>query len=148
MNSNESIVRTLYAAAEGEAKDTEKFISFFSDDGYFLDVPSGMKYYGVQVGEPVDAFDSAFPDMHRELFDFYVAGDVIVVELALRGTHLGDLQIADGTIPPTGKKIDVPCCDVFHLQDGKVTSFHCYYAASILLQQLGVAGDLEAALQH
>jgi hypothetical protein len=25
---------------------------------------------------------------------------------------------------------DVPCCDVFHLERGKVTSFHCYNATS------------------
>lgn len=148
MTSNGNIVRTLYAAAEAEGKDTNKFISLFSENGYFLDVPSSKKYYGVEVGEPVDAFDSAFPDMHRELFEVYVTGDVVVVELALRGTHLGDLRIAGGTITPTGKTMDVPCCDVFHLKDGKVASFHCYYAASVLLQQLGVAGNLEAALQH
>lgn len=148
MTTNESVIHTLYAAAEAEAKDTDKFISLFSEDGYFLDVSPAKKYYGHDVGEPVDAFDSAFPDMHRELFDLNVNGDVVVVELALRGTHRGDLHIAGGTIRPTGKKIDVPCCDVFHLKDGKVTSFHCYTAASVLLQQLGVAGNLEAALQH
>jgi hypothetical protein len=44
--------------------------------------------------------------------------------------------------------MDVPCCDVFHLKDGKVTSFQCYNAASVLLQQLGVLGNLEAALRN
>jgi len=33
------------------------------------------------------------------------------------------------------------------LKDGKVTSFHCYNAASVLLQQLGALGHLEAALK-
>lgn len=148
MTPNEKTIRTLYAAAEADGKDTGKFISLFSDNGYFLDVPTGKRYLGSEVGVPVDAFAATFPDMHRELFEFYVTGDVVVVELALRGTHLGDLHLPGGTIPPTGKKMDVPCCDVFHLRDGKVTSFHCYNAASVLLQQLGVAGHLEAALQH
>lgn len=26
----------------------------------------------------------------------------------------------------TGETFDIPCCDVFHLRDGKVVSFHCY----------------------
>jgi ketosteroid isomerase-like protein len=148
MARNEDIIRKLYAVAEGADRDTAKFISLFSDDGYFYDVPAGRKYYGVEIGVPVDAYASAFPDMHRELFSIYVADDLVVVELALQGTHLGDLHLPGGTIAPTGLRIDVPCCDVFHLKDGKVMSFHCYNAASVLLQQIGVLGNLQAAQKN
>ncbi|VWX49524.1 ester cyclase [Novosphingobium sp. 9U] len=81
-------------------------------------------------------------------FQLYAEGDVVVVELALQGTHMGDLHLADGTLAPAGKRMDVRCCDVFHLKEGKVTSFHCYNAASVLLQQLGVLGNLEPVLQN
>jgi predicted ester cyclase len=138
MHSNEQIIRALYPMADGASKDTAKFVSQFSDDGYLLDVSSGTKYRGAQLGTVVDVFASAFPDMHRELFDVYATGDVVVVELALRGTHRGELPHSGHTIAPTGRKIDVPCCDVFHLKEGKITSFHCYIAASVLMQQLGV----------
>jgi hypothetical protein len=36
----------------------------------------------------------------------------------------------------------------FHLKDGKIVPFHCYVAVSILLEQLGVFGNLQAALKH
>jgi len=62
--------------------------------------------------------------------------------------HLGDLHLPDGTLKPTGKRMDAPCCDMFHLKDGKVTSSHCYNAASVVLQQLGVLGNLEATLKR
>lgn len=140
MHPNEQLIRELYTTAEATSKDTAKFVSLFADDGYFLDVPAGKKYQGADIGTVVDVFASAFPDMHRELFDVYVTDDVVVVELALRGTHLGNLPHAGVALAPTGRKIDVPCCDVFHLKDGKVTSFHCYNAASVLMQQLGVTG--------
>ena len=52
-----------------------------------------------------------------------------------------------GTLPATGKKIHVPCIDVFHLEDGKVSAFDCHYAGTILLGQLGVLGNLEASLK-
>ncbi|VWX50767.1 hypothetical protein NOVOSPHI9U_310051 [Novosphingobium sp. 9U] len=42
----------------------------------------------------------------------------------------------------------MPCCDMFHLNDGAVTSVYFYKAASILLEQLGVLGNLEAALKN
>jgi hypothetical protein len=34
------------------------------------------------------------------------------------------------------------------LTDGKVTSFHCYVAVPILLEQLGVFMNLRAAFKH
>jgi len=61
-----------------------------------------------------------------------------VVELSLNGTHKGSMQFSSGIIEPTGKKIEVPCCDVFKIENGKVKSFHCYSAGTILLGQLGI----------
>jgi ketosteroid isomerase-like protein len=84
--------------------------------------------------------------MHRELYTFYVTGDIVVVQLALQGTHDGPLKLPQGTIPPTGKRMDAPCCDVFEVSDGKIKRFDCYPSGSVIMAQLGVLGDLEAAL--
>lgn len=138
MLSNEEIIRELYAAAEGQGTDIEKFVSMFSEEGYMYDIPSGIKFRGQAIGESIANFASAFPDVHRELISVYVAENVVVVELATRGTHRGELALASGTLAPTGKAIDVPSCDVFHLESGKIISFHCYNAASVMQQQLGV----------
>ena len=70
----------------------------------------------------------------------------MVVELSLNGTHKGPLALPAGTIPATGKEIHAPCCDVFHLENGRVKSFHCYAAATILMGQLRVLGNLQAAI--
>ncbi|MCU4179883.1 nuclear transport factor 2 family protein [Bosea sp. BH3] len=148
MPTNEQIIRTLYAVAEASSKDTDKFVSLFADDGYFYDVPGGRKYHGKDIGLPVEAMVAAFPDMHRELYDLYVKDDVVIVELALQGTHEGDFHLPGGVLPPTGRRMDAPCCDVFHLKDGKVTSFHCYNLPSVILQQLGVLENLAAALER
>jgi hypothetical protein len=43
---NEEIIRELYAVAEGQGTDIEKFVSMFSDEGYMRDVPSGMEFRG------------------------------------------------------------------------------------------------------
>src|ERR1700686_169428 len=124
MLGNEEIIRELYVAGEGQGTDTEKFVSMFSDEGYMWDMASGMKFRGQAIGESIAGFASAFPDVHRELLSIYVAENV-VVELAPRGTHKGELTLASGTLAPTGKAIDVPSCDVYHLDERrKVTSFH------------------------
>ena len=138
MPNNVEIVRELYAAAEGRGTDPAKFVSMFSDDGYMRDMPSGTDFRGEAIGESISGFVSAFPDAHRELLTTCVAENVVVVELSIRGTHTGELALPSGALPPTGKTIDVPCCDVFYLENGKVTAFHCYKIDSIMLQQLGV----------
>ena len=140
MLGNEKIIRELYAAAEGRGTDIEKFVSMFSDEGYMRDIPSGMDFRGQAIGKSIGDFAHAFPDVHRELLSIYVVENVVVVELATRATHQGELALPSGPLAPTGKSIDVPSCDVFHLENGKVASFHCYNAVSVMLQQLGVSG--------
>jgi ketosteroid isomerase-like protein len=150
-NSNsekEKLIRSVYAVAE--IKDSKGFAKLFTDDGYFYDVSAGVKYYGDDLGKTVDIYSKAFPDMHRELIEFYVFDDrdLVIVELTLNGTQNGPLALPVGTIPPTGNAMVTPCCDVFHIENGKVKSFHCYTAGTIMLGQLGVLGNLGAVLQH
>ena len=145
MTENENLIRKLYAVAE--LKDSSGFASLFSDDGYFWDVSAGAKYYGPDIGKTVDVYATAFSKMHRELEKFYVIGEVVIVELSLNGTHDGPLALGAGTIPASGREIHTPCCDVFHLENGKVKSFHCYTAGTILFGQLGVLANLGAAFQ-
>jgi len=146
-SANEKLIRSLYAVAE--TQDSKAFINFFTKDGYFYDVSAGVKYYGNDIGKTVDIYSKAFPDMHRELIDLYVKDDenLVIVELTLNGTHKGPLELPAGTIPATGKVMQTPCCDVFHIENGKVKSFHCYTAGTIMLGQLGVLGNLGASIQ-
>ena len=147
-SANEKFIRSLYAVAE--TRDSKLFTSMFTGDGYFYDVSAGVKYYGKDIGKTVDIYATAFPDMHRELIEVYVkdSENLVIVELTLNGTHKGPLVLPVGTIPATGKVMTTPCCDVFHIENGKVKSFHCYTAGTIMLGQLGVLGNLGAAIHQ
>jgi predicted ester cyclase len=101
---------------------------------------------GKELSWPVENYAKAFPDMHRELYRLFVSGDTVIVELALQGTHKGPLALPFGNIPPTGKRMDAPCCDVFRLKDGKIQSFNCYPSGTVIMGQLGVLQNLEAVL--
>ena len=137
MLNNEKIIRKLYTYGEGDQMDVEKFVSMFSDEGYMMDMASGTKFRGKAIGGSIAGLASAFPDVHRELLSIYVVENVVVVEIAIRGTHKGELALVSGTLAPTGKTIDVPGCDVYHLEGGKIISFDCYNLPSAMLQQLG-----------
>jgi len=110
MQTNEAVIRKLYAVAEGANRNTAEFISLFAEDGYFYDVPAGRKYYGQEIGIPVDAYASAFPDMHRELFDKnYAFGQTLLasglllpaLDFCLKCSHLFNVLDASGSIGVT-----------------------------------------------
>ncbi|MGW3464314.1 nuclear transport factor 2 family protein [Streptomyces olivaceoviridis] len=143
---NEKSIRNAYQVAE--AQDVAGWIDCFTENGTFTDQSVGITYRGLDVGEPVVNYAAAFPDMHRELYDVYVQGDIVVVELSLNGTHRGPLNTPMGVIAPTGKTIQVPCCDVFRLREGKIESFDCYPSGTVLFGQLGVLNNLEAAVSR
>jgi hypothetical protein len=64
---NEQLIRRLYSLADATSKDTPQFVSMFAEGGYFYDVSAGKKYYGREIGDTVDIYAAAFPDMHRKL---------------------------------------------------------------------------------
>jgi ketosteroid isomerase-like protein len=119
MNANEIAVRDAYQVAE--RKDFAGWVSCFTEDGTFTDESIGVTYRGKQLSRPVES-----------------DGDTVIVELALQGTQKGPLELPMGTIPPTGKRMDAPCCDVFSLKNGKIQSFDCYPSGTVILSQLGV----------
>jgi hypothetical protein len=145
MPDNQTIIRDAYNLAE--VKNISGWINAFTADGTFTDMSTGVTYRGETLGDLVEIYGTAFSDMHRELYRFYPSDDVVVVQLALQGTHDGPLVLPTGTIPPTGRRMDAPCCDVFELVAGKIKRFDCYPEGSVILTQLGVIRNLEAALE-
>ena len=144
---NALIVRQAYKIAED--MDMAAWVAAFTEDGTFTDESIGVTWTGPdELPVQVENYHRAFPDMHRELHHVYVSGNIVVVQLALQGTHLGPLKMPAGTLPPTGKRMDAPCCDVFELEFGQIKRFDCYPEGSVILTQLGVIGNLSAALEH
>src|SRR5467141_4708737 len=99
---NEQIVRGAYERAE--KVDIKGWVESFTSDGTFTDNSIGVTYRGPDgptgLGKTVEVYAKAFPDMHRELYRFFSIGDVVVVELALQGTHKGPLQMPMGSSRP------------------------------------------------
>ena len=149
MQTNEQVIRDVYAAAEAKDLDTAKFVSLFADDGYVMNMASGQKWTGKEIPQWLDALVVSFPDIHRELLSFYsTADDVVTTEVKLQGTQKGDLQLPGGVFHASGKKFDVPCTDVFRLKDSKVASFHCYNMWATWLEQLGALEGPGAAIKR
>ncbi len=81
-----------------------------------------------------DVLMGAFPDMQLDFHDFVGEGGKVLVRLTVRGTHDG----AFGDLAPTGRGIDVPVLDLFHVRDGRLVEHWAQLDNLGLLRQLGV----------
>ena len=145
----EALVRRAYHLAQGDVLDIQGFIELFAEDGVFngIGCVSGQESYrGEQLGEVVAWMGAMLPDVHRELHRVNVLGDVVAIELSIRGTFLGPFETPAGVIQPTGAKIDFPTADFWYLRDGKVEVFDCHIAFTTLFAQLGILPDYASAV--
>jgi ketosteroid isomerase-like protein len=135
MADNEALVRNAYNLAE--VKDIPGWFRAFAENGTFTDMSTGVTYWGESLGDLVEIYRAAFSDMRREIYRVYTTGHVVVVQLALQGTFDGPLVLTTGTIPPTGRRMDAPCCDVVELVGGKIKRFDSCPCGTVIMAQLG-----------
>ena len=108
---------------------------------------SGQESYrGEQLGDVVVWMGKLFPDVHRELHRVNVLGDVVAIEVSIRGTFLGAFETPARVIQPTGAKVEFPTADFWYLRNGKVEVFDCHIAFTTLFAQLGILPDYASAV--
>ena len=145
----EALVRRAYHMAQGDVLNIQGFIDLFAEDGVFNGIGgvSGQESYrGEQLGDVVVFMGRFLPDVHRELHRVNVLGDVVAIELSIRGTFLGPFETPAGVIQPTGAKIDFPTADFWYLRNGKIEVFDCHIAFTTLFAQLGILPDYASAV--
>lgn len=133
----ESTVRA-HMASEND-HDFEATLATFSHPRYEL-VATDTVYDGeAEVRRYYDETRTAFPDQRNELRRIYTAGDAVVVELDLLGTHLGPYR----GLPPTGRSFTCPMIAVFLFEPGesKISCERVYFDAATILRQLGILHD-------
>ena len=76
------------------------------------------------------------PYAHYTIEDLIAEGDRVVVRRVMQGTHSGTFQ----GIPATGKRVRVPCIDIYRLAADKIAERRTISDQLGLRQQLGVIG--------
>jgi steroid delta-isomerase-like uncharacterized protein len=104
-------------------------------DKYSYTGGDGQKMPGREAGLGVaQMFANALSDGVIDIQSVYADGDTVVVEFMGKGTHDGDLM----GVAPTGKKLNVPVCDVLEIRDGKIYAEREYIDIMTIMTQLGV----------
>ena len=79
----------------------------------------------------------SMPDVTFNLMDVFVAENGVVEESVLVGTHTGDLQSPGGTIPASGKTLNLRFMDYFKVVSGKILDHQTIFDQVEMLTQLG-----------
>lgn len=119
--------------------DFDATIATFDHPRYEL-IATGEIYDGeAEVRRYFAETRTAFPDQRNRLLALHSAGDAVIVEFILEGTHLGPLR----ALPPTGRAFTAQVSAIFEFAPGtdRIVCERVYFDASTILRQLGLASD-------
>jgi steroid delta-isomerase-like uncharacterized protein len=127
-----------HIALENE-HDLDGIMRTFGDAARYDDEPWDAHYVGRQE---VRAFYAqllhAMPDLHIDVRQRHVAEAAVIVEVIIRGQHLGAWR----GLPATGRRIDVPLCGIYTFdEENRLAGERIYYDRATALRQLGVFDD-------
>jgi steroid delta-isomerase-like uncharacterized protein len=101
-------------------------------------LPGGITLRGNQeVVSFLASFWEALPDANLTYEREIAAGDTVVIEGTLTGTHTGAFRGPAGDIAASGSPVTLRYASVKRVRNGKVASEHLYFDQLEFLQQLG-----------
>ena len=126
------------------AHDLEGVLGTFGDRAQYDDEAWGEHYSGRnEVRAFYAQLIAALPDLHIEILRRHVSDEVIVLEVMIRGTHLGPWR----GLPATGRRVEIPLCGVYTFEDqDRLAGERIYYDRATVLRQLGVFHEPQGIL--
>jgi steroid delta-isomerase-like uncharacterized protein len=124
--------------------DLEGVLRTFGDSAQYDDEPWGEHYEGRNgVRQFYEQLMKALPDFAIEVQRRHVADEAILVEVIIRGTHLGGWR----GLPATGRRVEFPLCGVYTFDaDDRLAGEKIYYDRGTVLRQLGVFHEPQSIL--
>jgi steroid delta-isomerase-like uncharacterized protein len=119
--------------------DWERFSAQCSPDMIYEEKGTNRNAKGrdgvLEVGK---GWKAAMSDLRGMVFNSAGCGNTAVLEIRWTGTHDGPIETASGTLPATGRNIEIDDAQVYTIEDGKITSMRNYGDFLTMLTQLGV----------
>ena len=121
-------------------KNWEKAKAAITPDFIYDEVATGRRVEGADLTVAAwKGWAQAFPDSKGSFDRTHVAGnETVVLELTWRGTHQGPLETPMGSIPATGKRIEIRAVAIVEVRGEKARTQRQFFDMATLLQQLGV----------
>ena len=131
------VVRALFDAFnEGEL---DKAAATVSDDFELVDMAAGQTFRGpAGCREWLSTFRTAMPDAQTKLVNILTDGTRVATEHIGSGTHDGPFITPAGTIPATGRSVELRFAELYEVREGKITYLRAYYDSATLMRQFGL----------
>lgn len=132
-----AVVRSLFDAFNDG--DLSRAAECVADDFELVDVAAGQTFQGPDgCRRWLRMFRDALPDARTELVNVVADGARVASEHVGRGTHSGPFVTPAGTIPPTGRPVELRIGEFYEVRDGKIISLIAYYDTATMMRQLGL----------
>lgn len=112
MATNEETIGDFIAA--WSRMDVEELVGFFHPDGTYHNMPTQPVSGHAALRAFIGAFLKDWSSTQWDILNLVSRGDVVIAE-RLDRTKVGD------------KPVDLPCCGVFEMQDGKIKVWRDYF---------------------
>ena len=124
--------------------DLDGVLATFGETAHYDDEAWSEHYKGADgVRQFYEQLMKALPDLEIEIQHRYITDDTIVLEVLIRGTHLGPWR----GLPATGRRIELPLCGVYTFDsDDRLSGEKIYYDRGTVLRQLGVFHEPQSVL--
>jgi predicted ester cyclase len=110
------------------------------------ELPGGMQLKGLdQVRQVEEAFWEALPDSQIKYTNEFTAGDAVITEGFLTGTHTGVFRTPQGEIPPSGNPVNLRFAAIKRISGDKVISEHLYFDQMEFMMQIGALPPMGSA---
>lgn len=126
------------------AHDLDAVMKTFGESAHYDDEPwnehhagrEGVRSYYAQLIRSV-------PDLYIDVQREHVTKDGVILEVIIRGTHVGTWR----SLPGTGRTLAIPLCGIFTFDaQDRLASERIYYDRATVLRQLGVFHEPETIL--
>lgn len=122
MSDNERVVREFIQA--WSRLDPDEIAGFFAEDGVYHNMPARPVAGRANVRAFIAGFAKDWSATQWDILNLVSRGDVVIAE-RLDRTRVGD------------RAVDLPCCGVFELQDGKINVWRDYFDLATYRTALG-----------
>lgn len=122
----------------------EGVLRTFGETAQYDDEPWSEHYRGKYgVRQFYQQLMNALPDLEIEVLRRHVTDDAILLEVVIRGTHLGGWR----GLPATGRRVEFPLCGVYTFDSSeRLAGEKIYYDRGTVLRQLGVFHEPQSVL--
>ena len=135
---------TAENVAAVNANDADRLRATYASDAV-AEAPDATLEGADAITGYVMVWAQAFPDMRQTIVNELVAGDWVVSEFTVSGTHTGVLASPEGDIPPTNRRATARGVQLQRVHDGKIAEEHVYFDQLGILSQLGLVPEVATA---